>query len=63
MREWNKIICYENLAAKGRMLQSNLMQKTESLRRGMFIGSQLHQEKINILYLKVFSANFVSKVE
>jgi len=29
----------------------------------MFIGSQLRQEKINILYLKVFSANFVSKVE
>jgi len=33
MREWNKIICYENLAAKGRMLQSNLMQKVESLRK------------------------------
>jgi hypothetical protein len=33
MREWNKIICYENLAARRRMLQSNLMQKAESLRK------------------------------
>ncbi len=26
MREWNIIICYENLSARRRVLKSNLMQ-------------------------------------